>query len=130
MRFLFLIATTFYVSTAFAIRANNPVLMSAVANSGTKVSSAIDASQIVSGSIQASFTDGAAAGTIAIQCSNDPLPSGPSNWNTPTNGSAAVTSGALTLITLPTIACRWLRASWTSTGGAGTLTVNGFFTAM
>ena len=116
------------------IRPNNPVMMSAVANTGTKVSTAIDARQIYSGSIQATFTDGAAAGTLILQGSNDPieeLPAGeaPQNWSTVPNASATVSSGATTLITCQWLNYRWLRASWAQSGGAGTLNVNGFFQA-
>lgn len=121
---------------------NNPILLNAVANTGTKVSSAIDSAFIVSGSIQAVFSDAAAAGSLTLQGSNDPLPlpvdSGghpiPVHWDTVKNGTisatATVSSGALTTIGMQWLNYRWLRVSWTQSGGAGTITVNGMFQGM
>lgn len=141
MKYLFLILCCLYLSDAFALRPSNVVLMNAVSNSGTKLSAVIDAQNIVSGSIQASFTDGSAAGTLVLQCSND-APSSvytgsavpvPTNWSTCANASntatASVSSGALTLISMQWLNSRWLRVSWTRSGAAGTLTVTGQFQA-
>ena len=109
-------------------------MMSKFSNTGTQVSSAIDASQIFSGSIQAEFTDSSAAGTLVLQASNDPieeLPKGeaPQNWSDIADASATVSSGALTLISVPVLNYRWLRCKWTRSGGGGTFDVNGFFQA-
>ncbi len=125
------------------MRPNNPILLSAVSNSGTKNSVAIDASYIISGSIQANFSDSAAAGTLTLQGSNDPSAglstdaNGnliPVHWDTVKNGSisatATVSAGALTTISMQWLNYRWLRVEWTQSSGAGTITVNGFFQAM
>lgn len=144
MKYLFLILVFVYAAASFALRPNNVILFSAQANTaGAKNSIVLDAQQIVSGSIQASFTDVAAAGTLLIQCSDD-NPAGllvtsagqpiPVNWNTLTNAtanaSAVVAAGATTLISMQWVNCRWLRAQWTRSAGAGTLTVTGQFQAM
>lgn len=111
-----------------------------VANTGTKHSQVIPAENITSGSIQASFSDASAAGTITLEGSNDP-PSQcttdsngnlvPVNWSLVKNGSinasATVASGALTTISLQWLNSKWLRATWVESGGAGTFTVNGLF---
>lgn len=103
--------------------------INAAANTGTVVSEVIDAQFLTSGSIQAAFSDAAAAGTLLLQCSNDPNP--PANWDTVKNGSlsasATVASGALTTISMQWLNFRWLRISWTRSGGAGTFSVNGQF---
>jgi hypothetical protein len=111
------------------MRPNNATLMNAVSNTGTQTSLAIPIEFMMQGSFQASFTDGTAAGTLAIQVSDDPyslLPGNeaPLNWSTLPNGSATISSGATTLIGTQLLSYKWLRAEWTSTGGAGTLTVN------
>lgn len=102
---------------------NSPVI-NAVANTGTVVSAAFDGTYLVNCTAQAKFTDAAAAGTLKIQCSNDPV--NPTNWNDVPLATAAVASGALTMTPiLSTPLCyKWLRVSFTSSGGAGTLTVN------
>lgn len=123
------------------MRPSNPILMNAVANTaGAKHSIVIPARNIVTGSIQAIFSDNTSAGTLVLECSNDP-PDGlavdsqgqpiPVNWDTVKNGatsmSASVASGALTTISAQWLNFAWLRVTWTRSGGAGTLNVNGFF---
>lgn len=120
-----------------ALRPNNPVMMNAVANTtGAKVSSALDAANLMSGSVQAFFSDAAAAGTLVIQGSNDPYEqlSGsipPQNWTNVPGATATVSSGGSVLIPLNASSwsapCRWLRVQWTRSAGAGTITVNGMF---
>lgn len=96
----------------------------------------------MSGSIQALFSDAAAAGDLTLQCSNDPNPPvdatghpvpAVASWDTVKNGSisatAAVASGALTTIGLQWLNYKWLRVKWVRSGGAGTFSVNGFFQA-
>lgn len=121
------------------MKPNNAILMSGVSNSGTKHSLVLDAQFILSGSVQAIFSDGAAAGTLTIEGSNDPynglavdskgIPI-PVNWSLVKNGTisatATVASGALTTISMQWFNSRWLRVTWVSSGGAGTLTVNAF----
>lgn len=144
MKYLFAIILGFYVSSSFALRPSTVVFFSAQANTaGQKNSAVIDASQVMSGSLQASFSDVAAAGTLVLQCSND-SPEGlthssngmpiPTNWSTcangSTTGSVAVSGGALSFLSLQWLNSRWLRVIWTRSAGAGTLTVTGQLQAM
>jgi hypothetical protein len=113
------------------MRPNNPILFNAVANTGTKLSAAVDTSVMFTGSFQATFSDGTAAGTLVIQASNDPfeiLPANeaPQTWIDIANTSTSVASGASKLITVQTLNYRWIRAKWTQSGGSGTLTVVAF----
>lgn len=109
-------------------------------NTGTIHSAVIDSNFLVSGSIQAAFTDGTAAGTLKLEGSNDApsaITSGgtpvPVNWNTVANGTinatATIASGATTTISMQWLNSRWLRVTWTQSGGAGTITVSGQFQA-
>ncbi len=90
----------------------------------------IDSNQLVSASFHAYFGDVNAAGTFKIQASNDPCPAGnlpatftPTHWVDIPNMTAAVTTGAAKLITIPQMAYRWVRAVWLNTGtGAATIT--------
>ena len=101
----------------------NEVALAAASNTGTVTSAAIDASNLFAASAQAKFTDGTAAGTLVLQGSNDlPTPGGPTNWSDIPNTSQSVSSGALTLVPRTEICYRYIRVSWTSSGGAGTLT--------
>lgn len=115
------------------MRPNNPILLNAVANSGTKLSSALDASCIYQGSVFIFFSDGAAAGTLSFQGSNDPfeqLPHNlaPQNWiDISTVTSASGASKSLAYAPATNGSFRWLRVKWVQSGGAGTVTVNGFF---
>lgn len=103
------------------MRSFNDPVFAAVTNTGTVTSIAIDASYLISATVQAKFTDVAAAGTLKLQASNDNAL--PTNWNDIPNSSATVASGALT--TTPPIAApfsyRWIRAVFVSSGGAGTI---------
>lgn len=127
MKYLVLLAALFS-GQVFGLKPNNVTVFNASSNA-TKVSSVIDAQFISSGSLQASFSDAAAAGTLVLQCSNDVVK--PTHWSTCLNGSStgsvAVTAGALTYLSLQWLNARWLRVSWTSTGGAGTFNVYGMF---
>lgn len=123
------------------MKPNNPIMINAATNSsassGIRNSAAIDARLIFQGSIQGVFSDAAAAGTLILQGSNDPfeeLPGGesPLNWVAIANATATVASGAacnVAYIPYSSGSFRWIRAQWTRSGGAGTLTVNGFFQA-
>lgn len=130
MKYLLLLATCFYVGSAFALKPSNVILFNAQANTtGEKDSLTMDAQFISSGSIQGAFSDIAAAGDLILQCSNDTVK--PTHWSTCVNGSntgkVTVSAGALTLISLEWINSRWLRVSWTRSAGAGTLSVTGQF---
>lgn len=124
------LALQFACTPSYALRPSNIVFFNA-STSATKSSAVIDAAFIMNGSIQASFSDGTAAGTLVLQCSNDVV--SPTNWSTCANASntatATVASGALTLISMQWLNSRWIRVSWTKSGGAGTFTVNGQFQA-
>lgn len=91
-------------------------------NSGTTSTAAIDVSFVTNGSAQAVFTDGAAAGALTFQASNDHL-SPPTNWTTVPSTSQTVTAGATVLIPNTLLCYRWLRATFVSTGGAGTIAI-------
>lgn len=117
------------------MRNSNFAAITTQANTGTIYSQVIDASQILSGSIQAIFTDSGAGGTLTLQGSNDVSPPSdsngypaPVNWDTVKNGSisatATVSSGALTTIGLQWLNYRWLRVKWVQNAGAGNITVN------
>lgn len=114
------------------LRPNNPILFNAVTNSSTKTSAVIDAAFILQGTIIATFSDGAAGGTLVLQGSNDPASQtpggeGPQTWVSVPNTSQTVASGATTLIPLTQLCFRWLRLSWTSSAGAGTINAYGMF---
>lgn len=113
------------------MRFDNPILIRSVVNSGTVVSKAIPTIAEVSGSFQISFTDSSATGTFVMQASNDPLDiTGPShlpvNWSAIPNASSTIIAGATSMVVIPSLNFRWIRASFTSTGGAGTFSVTGF----
>lgn len=109
---------------------NNYLLMNAVANSGTQNSSKIDCIAQYAMSFIAKFSDAAAAGTIKIQGSNDPCPYSnlaadftPTTWVDIPSASVVVASGATSTYQLNQICYRWVRVSWTNSGGAGTFSV-------
>lgn len=109
------------------MRYNNDFMIKNLSNL-TRASAAIDTSQMVNGSFQAVFTDGTASGTLVIQASNDPfelLPGNepPQNWYNIAATSTSVTSGQAALIPAIALCYRWIRASFTHSGGAGTFTV-------
>jgi hypothetical protein len=97
----------------------NSVAINAQSNSGTVNSAAYQAYETVFASIQATFTDGAAAGALNLQASNDNGVT-PTNWNTV--GTVAVAAGATTMLAKVETCYRWLRVQFVSSGGAGTLT--------
>lgn len=108
----------------------NKVVMSAVANDGDKQSAAIDASQIYAMSIVGTYSDGAAAGTLKLQGSNDVPPDTvappafvPTNWADIAGGSIAVTAGGTMAAEKTSLCFRWVRVAWVRSAGAGTFTV-------
>ena len=97
-------------------------------NLSTTSTQAFDATNTFRVSAQAAFTDGAAAGTLTLQVSNDQTNAGNVAFDfTPTHWSIVatqtVTAGALTLIPSTELSYRWYRFTFASTGGAGTITV-------
>jgi len=117
------------------MKPSNPIMINALSAASNKNSAAINATFMVYGSIQASFSDSAAAGTLVLQGSNDPeelLPAGapPINWVNLAGATATVVAGAsvnVGYVPYVTGSFRWLRAVWTHSAGAGTITVTGFF---
>jgi hypothetical protein len=110
------------------VRNLNDVII--INNSGTSSTAAIDTTNTLRGSAQAVFSDGAAAGSLKLQGSNDftnagNLPSNfvPTHWNDIPSTTQAVTAGATTLIPSTEFSYRWIRVTFVSTGGAGTITV-------
>lgn len=106
----------------------NDKMFDAAANASAN-SSPIDASAMVGFSVQASFTDAAAAGTLKVQFSNDHYGSGnlpfdftPTNWSDITGASVVVAAGAVSAILFTNVSYQWLRLVWTRTAGAGTFT--------
>lgn len=107
----------------------NGLIVNAASNA-TANSNAIGASQWVTASFMAFFTDGTAAGTLQLQYSND-NPTGnpqfvPTNWaNVPgATATAAVSAGANSTVYVPVnFVARWYRISWTRSAGAGTFSV-------
>lgn len=77
---------------------------------------------LASASCQITFTDVAAAGTLKLQVSNDPV--NPTNWNDLANSSVTVAAGATSVTPplTPYLAYQYIRAVWTRTAGAGTMT--------
>lgn len=115
------------------MRWNNPVLMAALNAASNQVSVLIDSKELVSGSIQASFSANTIGGTLTFQGSNDPINTvtsagitAPVNWST-IGSASTVSSGALTMQTVVQLNYRWLQVIWTASAGTGTITVNGFF---
>lgn len=112
------------------MRSLNEVVLNALSDTSSQTSAAIDASQLFRVSVQASFTDSAVAGTLKLQCSNDPssannLPSlqTPTHWTDIPNTSQSITAGASVLIPSTEIAYRWIRVVFTeTTPGSGTVT--------
>lgn len=95
----------------------------------TVSSAAYLAEQWFNVSIMGIFTDSGAAGTLAIQASNDPpvnalIPNfTPTNWLTISEES--VSAGASTFVAPTSNICyTWIRATWTKSAGAGNVTVN------
>ena len=112
------------------MRYTNKIVLNAVTNDGNKTSSAIDASQLFAASVIGVFSDGAAAGTIKIQGSNDTNEDSnlqsvrnftPTNWVDIPSASGAVTAGEVEVAVANPLCYRWIRATWTRTAGAGTI---------
>jgi len=118
------------------MKPSNVILISAANAASNQASEAIDSRHIVGGSIQGVFSSNTIGGTMALQGSNDPMAGLaldsqnspiPVNWNT-IGTASTVASGATTMATFPQqLNYRWLRAIWTASSGAGTVTINGFF---
>jgi hypothetical protein len=106
------------------MESSNIPVFQAKANTGTVASSAIPAKFIINATVQAVFTDAAAAGTLKLQASNDPV--NPVHWSDIVGGSIAVAAGSTSMTpSLPNaLSYQWIRAVFVSTGGAGL--INGY----
>lgn len=95
-------------------------VFNASSSAGNLASAAIDATSVIMASLQAVFTDGASAGTLKFQFSNDLV--SPATWSDVPSGSVAVTAGGTVLIQCNNICGCWLRVTFTQSAGAGTVT--------
>jgi hypothetical protein len=91
-------------------------------NSGTVNSAAVDTSYLEEMSAVVTFSDVAAAGTLKLQASNEQK--SPVVWVDIPAATVTVAAGATSLLPRSLLCFMWVRAVWTSTGGAGTFTVN------
>ena len=99
---------------------------STINNAGTTSTAALDISSMFASSCVAVFSDGTAAGTLKFQASDDKAASEggtPSTWVDLT-GSASVSSGATTALPKIDVCYNWLRVTFVSSGGAGTIAIN------
>lgn len=98
------------------------------AGSGSINSTAVDARFYVNATCQAKFTDSSAAGTLKLQGSNDPTKPADNagTWTDIPSATVTVASGATSTVpnTSVPLCFQWVRAVWSSTGGAGTFTAN------
>lgn len=92
---------------------------------------AIDTNQVLALSVQASFSENTAAGTVKLQASNDFSTAGnlagtfvPTNWVDIAGATVTVVAGATVLIPKTEVSYNYVRVVFTQTGGAGTMTVN------
>ncbi len=121
------------------MRPSNTIIISAASATTTQNSLILDAAFIVSASFQINSSNSGNAGTLQIQASNDlvnTLASGVPNTGQPAvvnwanlAASGTVVGGASTMVSVPQSSYagyRWLRAVWTPSSGAGTITVNSF----
>ncbi len=118
------------------MRPNQPTLFNSVNAASSQNSQAIQASQILCGSIQTVFTGSNVTGTLQVQVSNDPPTVAPSNnypvnWSNLPGASGSVTASGTNLIVLPNppFNFAWIRLAWTYTSGTGNMTSTGQFGA-
>ncbi len=99
---------------------------------GSINSGKIDARQVYSLSLVMTSTNGANAGAVKLQGSNDICAFGnvagaftPTNWvdipSTLVDGSGTVAAGAAVTLVVKQLCYAWVRAVWTPTGGAAGL---------
>jgi hypothetical protein len=99
-------------------------------NASTTSTQAFDTTNTFRGSAQAVFSDGAAAGSLSFQGSNDQTNAGnlpgvftPTHWNN-IGSPVVVAAGATSLLPLLEFSYRWVRVTFVSSGGAGTITIS------
>jgi hypothetical protein len=94
--------------------------------SGPLVSSVIDLDDVKLGSIQSVFS-GAPAGDLALELSNDIVAPGGdpdvavTNWTSYTGSVYTVAAAGTYMHNISNMGYKWLRLTWTPSGGAGTL---------
>ncbi len=93
---------------------------SVINNASTTSTAAIDTNFVYVISAQAVFSDAAGAGSLKFEASNDPK--APIHWNT-IGTAATVASGAVTMLPALTVSYRWVRCTFVSTGGSGTISI-------
>jgi hypothetical protein len=94
-------------------------------------SAKIDARQVYALSAIITSSDGTNAGTLKLQGSNDICAFGnmaipdftPTNWADITSATVTVAAGAIGYIAITQVCFAWIRAVWTPSAGAGTITV-------
>lgn len=103
------------------MRVLNDALSEAQAGATSFDSTAIEVGHIAFAALQAQWT-GTVAGTLQVQASCDPA--APTNWND-LSGKSLTPSGSAGsgLVELANMGYRWLRVTWTRTGGSGAITL-------
>lgn len=100
-----------------------PVTILSGVTSGSVTGTALDTNQCVNITFQTITTSSDAAGTVKIQGSNDNPGAQyrqnftPTNWSDIPNATASIASGVGPMIVLSNIACGYLRAVYTRSGG-------------
>lgn len=93
------------------------VAMISAANAGSNFTSVpIRLGDLVTFSVQVTFSSGTLNGTLKLQGSNDN-----SNWSDVAGSSQAVTSGASHLWTINNAGYDYVRVDWVNSSGTGTL---------
>ena len=100
------------------------VALNGVANTGALVASAqLNGDFVQFATVQATFSDAAATGSLRLEQSNDPAnPPASTSWTPIAASAVAVTAGG-TQMTPPVQLCsKWYRVGFARTAGAGTIT--------
>ncbi len=96
------------------------VALNAVTNTGTPVSAAYPADFVQFATVQAVFSDSAAAGSLQLQQSNDLT--APTDWSPVAASAFAVTAGGTQVTPVAQLCAKWYRVAFARTAGAGTIT--------
>lgn len=108
----------------------NRAIISAGNATLTLNSNTVDGTNLFSVSVQAVFSV-ANSGTLKLQASNDYDPDSvnisgnytPTNWSDITGASHTIAAATTAFIPKTEVSNQWIRAVWTPTAGAGTVTV-------
>jgi hypothetical protein len=82
------------------------------------VTAGVDLGNITNYSFAAAFSSGTLAGTFKLQVSNDGT-----NYVDLSGATDTIAAGAYSVINVSEAGYRYVRASWTNTGGSGNITV-------